>query len=205
MGRFIDLTEQRFDRLIVIKQASKDKWRNILWSCLCDCGQEKIIRGSHLKSGATKSCGCLHEEKITKHGHNKTKTYCSWAHVIQRCTNPKTENYDDYGGRGITVCRRWLKFNNFLKDMGESPEGYSIDRIDNNKGYKKSNCRWATRKQQTRNMRNNLYFTYKNKTQLLIELAEEYNINYRTLHNRIFRLGWSIEKALTTPVKKRKK
>ncbi len=199
MAKPINLIGQKFGRLIVIRRADNDKQGKSRWLCLCDCGKEKIIRGNNLKSGNTKSCGCL---KI-KHGHRKTKTYRSWASMIQRCTNPKNKRYRDYGGRGITVCKRWMKFENFLADMGEVPEGYQIDRINNNKGYCRSNCRWVTAKTNNRNKRNNLYFTYKNKTQLLIEWVKETKIPYSTLWNRIFRLSWPIEKALTTPIQKR--
>lgn len=200
----IDLIGKEFGRLVVVKRMDNDKWGNLRWLCKCNCGKEKNIHGSNLKSGDTKSCGCLYKEKVIKHGYSKTKTYKSWQCMIERCTNPKRKAYQDYGGRGIMVCTRWLKFENFLEDMGKRPEGCSIDRINNYKGYKKSNCKWSTRKEQQRNMRNNLYFTYKNKTQLLIEWAEEFNINYRTLYKRIFSYGWSIKKALTTPVRKRR-
>ena len=208
-----DLVGQKFGRLIVLKKKDKNKSGNYRWLCKCDCGKEKIIRGDNLKSGTTKSCGCLQKEKRMKHGHHArdktSKTYHSWQSMIQRCTNPKVHNYHNYGGRGITVCKRWLEFKNFLTDMGESPgKGYQIDRINNNKGYKKSNCRWVTPKEQARNRRNNHLETYNGKTQLLIEWSEETGIPYRTLLSRLNR-GWSIEKALTTPMgkqdKKRKK
>lgn len=127
--------------------------------------------------------------------------------MIQRCTNPNDKRYKNYGGRGITVCKRWRNsFEKFLEDMGEPPtKEHSIDRINNNGNYCKSNCRWVTRKEQNRNKRNNRLITYKGKTQCLIEWAEEYNINYDTLWCRIYKYGWPIEKALTTPVKKRRK
>ena len=198
------LEGQKFGRWIVIQLADRDKNGNIYWLCKCVCGKEKRVRYSHLQSGASKSCGCLRTEKLIKHGQAKTKTYKSWGSIIQRCTNPNHVSYHNCGGRGIKVCKHWLKFENFLEDMGEVPEGYQIDRIDNNKGYCKENCRWATRKEQQRNKRNNLYFTYKNKTQLLIEWAEEFQIPYHILKNRI-RLGWSMQKALTTLVRKYKK
>ena len=206
-----NLIGKKFERLTVIQRGGNNRWGNSRWLCRCECGNEKIILGKNLKSGHTKSCGCLHIEKTIErsitHGHttkrNISKTYQAWHDMISRCTNPNNKRYQDYGGRGIKVCKRWLKFENFLEDMGEVPEGCQIDRIDNNKGYDKSNCKWSTRKEQQRNMRNNLYFTYKNKTQLLIGWAEQFNINYQTLYSRIFILGWSIEKALTTPVRKR--
>lgn len=209
MSKPIDLFGNKFGRLTVIRKIDKNKWGNSRWLCLCDCGKEKIIRGSHLKNGHTKSCGCLHKDIMTKHGHKKknqpSKTYRSWNSMIQRCINPKDTAYRNYGGRGITVCKRWRKFENFLEDMGVLPEGHQIDRINNDMNYCKANCRWVTSKINNRHKRNNLYFIYKNKTQLLIEWAEEVGIPYDTLWNRIFRLSWPIDKALTTPVQKRRR
>ncbi len=209
MTQFIDLTGQKFGRLFVIERMANNKHRQSMWLCRCDCGKEKTIWSGDLKSGNTKSCGCLKREKITiantTHGHSTTikmsKTYDAWQSMIQRCTNPKSMYYYNYGGRGIAVCKRWRKFENFLKDMGIPKNGLTLDRVNNDKGYCKSNCRWATRKEQNRNKRNNIFVTHKNETRLLLDWAEEFNINYHTLYGRIFILGWSVEKAFTTPVK----
>ena len=202
----MDLIGQKFGRLIVIKKMANNKHRQSMWLCRCDCGKEKIICGGDLKNGHTRSCGCFNREKITKHGHyqnnKKSQIYSSWDSMIGRCTNPNDRDYRNYGGRGITVCERWRKFVNFLKDMGEHPtDKHSIDRIDNDKGYCQSNCRWALPKEQARNRRTNRLISHGGRTLCLIEWAEECNIRYRTLHHRIFTLKWSIEKALTTPVK----
>ena len=214
MPQFIDLTGQRFGRLIVIKQTDKNQWKNICWLCRCDCGKEKIIRGGHLKSGNTKSCGCLAKEQLikrfTKHGHSiKTqvsKIYTVWQSMIQRCVNSNDTAYYNYGERGITVCKRWRNsFENFLKDMGKPPEGYQIDKIDNNGNYCKENCRWSTPKENSRNRRDNHLITHDGKTQCVAEWAEEYDINYNTLYGRIFIRNWPIKKALITPVRKSKK
>lgn len=124
--------------------------------------------------------------------------------MIQRCTNHNNKSYHNYGGREITVCKEWRKFENFLEDMGEPPKGYQIDRINNNEGYYQANCRWATRKQQQRNTRNNHLISYKGKIQCLSAWAEKIGIPYGTLKSRFY-CNWSIEKALTTPVKKYKK
>ena len=203
-----NLVGQRFGRWTVIGFAHKDKHRNTYWLCRCECGKEKIVNGGNLKRDTTKSCGCLNIEKtserFTTHGHCGSKTYQSWQHMIKRCANPNDISYHNYGGRGIKVCNRWLKFENFLEDMGEVPEGYQIDRINNSGNYCKSNCRWATPKENSRNTRINRLITFDGKTQCLVEWAEESGINPSTFRDRIWR-GWSIERALTEPVRKQKK
>jgi len=144
MGKLINLTGQKFGRLIVVRRTDNDKYANLRWLCQCECGNEKIIRGSSLLDGSTKSCGCLHKEIMMKHGHrlkNKTsRTYDAWHGIIQRCTNKNNKTWKHYGGRGIYVCGRWMKFENFLDDMGEVPSGLSIERVNNNRGYNKKNC-----------------------------------------------------------------
>ncbi len=211
MPAFIDLVGKIFGRLTVLKYISKDKWGSSRWLCKCDCGKEKIIQGDHLRSKATQSCGCLKMERIlqanTKHGHYKngkeSQIHKIWNGIIQRCTNPKNSSYKYYGGRGIIVCKEWLKFENFLEDMNEPPtKKHTLDRIDNDGNYCKENCRWATRQQQARNRRNNRLETFNGKTQYLMEWAKEYNILCDTLWTRLYRLHWSIEKALITPVRK---
>jgi hypothetical protein len=199
MSQFIDLTGKRFWRFIVIKRVDNDKCGNLCWLCKCDCGMEKIVRSGDIKSGSIKSCGCLRKEKVTKHGHSNNKTYISWKRMIQRCTNPNDKDYHYYSGRNIKVCREWLKFENFLQDMGERPLRHTIERIDNNKGYYKSNCRWATRKQQQRNKCNNHLKTYNGKTQCLSAWSEEFAIPENILRGRI-RRGWSMDKTLKTPL-----
>lgn len=119
-----------------------------------------------------------------------------------RCLNSKNYNYKNYGGRGITVCKRWMKFNNFLADMGERPDGMSIDRVDNNRGYSKDNCRWATRKEQCRNKRNSHLITFRNKTMILSEWAKEIGTTPTTLTERL-RRGWNEEKTISAPIEKR--
>ncbi len=206
MSRLIDLINKKFNRLLVIQRRQNDKWGQSMWLCKCDCGSEVTTTSHHLREGHTKSCGCLQREVMTKHGHSttiKSNTYTSWDHMIQRCTNPNFKQYKDYGGRGIRVCKRWKEFKSFLEDMGKCPSGYSIDRIDNDKGYYKENCRWATRKQQMRNMRRNHLITYNGKTQCLIDWSEETGISYNTLRSRL-RIGWSTEKALSTSTRKRR-
>ncbi len=135
-----------------------------------------------------------------------TGIYHSWQDMIFRCTNSKYKSYKNYGGRGIIVCRQWLKFENFNKVMGKNWEpGITIERKDNDKGYFPKNCYWATRKEQARNRRNNRLILYCGKLQCLAVWSEETGILSETLSARIYRYGWSIRKAFTTPVRKRKK
>jgi len=142
------------------------------------------------------------------HGHggkNKSKTYKSWDHMIQRCKNKNTANYHNYGGRGITVCERWLKFENFLEDMGEKPSpNHQIDRVNNDGNYCPENCKWSTKGEQIRNTRRNRIETYLGATKCRADWAKEYNIPRGVLRGRLDDLGWSLEKALNTSVRKRK-
>ena len=144
-----------------------------------------------------------------QHGHSTrtkvSRTYVIWKDMISRCANRNGTYYHLYGGRGITVCKKWKDFKNFLKDMGEVPKGYQIDRINNDGNYCKSNCRWVTPKQNSRNTRKNRLITFNGETRCLAAWAEKIGINTNTLHARIGRLNWPIKKALTTPVKKRRR
>lgn len=171
MGRFIDLTGKKFGRLTVIKR-TENQGKIVMWECVCDCGNIRTVQGCGLKSGNSKSCGCLQREIVTEanttHGETvggkKTSEYSTWQDILDRCNNPNNPWYHNYGGRGIKVCDRWLDFNVFLEDMGRNPgEGYEIDRIDNDKGYSKNNCRWILRKYNNYNKRgrNNSTSKYK--------------------------------------------
>ena len=189
----------------VLKERSRDKHKLGLFKCFC--GNTKTIMISRVKNNYVKSCGCLTVKAITKHGLcDKTPLYYIWKNMKSRCYYKKNKHYKDYGGRGIRVCDRWLNnFRNFYQDMGKRPKRTSLDRINNNGNYKPQNCRWATSEMQRSNKRNTHFLTYKNKTQTIKQWSNELKIEYATLLSRINRYGFSVETALTKPVKKWKR
>jgi hypothetical protein len=194
-----NLLGQRFGRLVVVSLAERNRHHQPQWLCQCDCGQSVIIRGCSLTSQNTRSCGCLLREVKVKHGMSQSPTYQSWSNMIARCTYPNDSEWQRYGGRGIKVGERWLNFENFLLDMGQRPEGTTLDRLDPNADYCSQNCRWATPTEQANNRRNSHFLTFDGVTKTLSEWATVLGINRTTLSYRL-KMGWSLEQAFTQPV-----
>lgn len=189
MGKFIDFSGQRFGRLTVMKRG-ENRGKATRWECLCDCGNKTLTEPFALKSGATVSCGCYQKEAVSKssfkHGHSRrSTTYGTWVGMVHRCAKPSHHKFASYGGAGITVCERWLSFSNFLEDMGERPDGHTIDRIDGTLGYFKENCRWATINQQQRNIKSNRMVTHNGETRCATEWAEIIGVHKNTFIQRL--------------------
>lgn len=197
-----DIAGQKFSRLTAVEYVKGSRWR-----CLCECGNTHETSTGHLMSGIVRSCGCLVRDTLVKrnstHGHPRDRTYWSWSHMLQRCLNQSDKSYADYGGRGITVCDEWLRFEAFFADMGDKPPGLLLDRIDNSCGYYNGNCRWTTRIVQNNNKRNSLRYTHDGRTLSLNEWAAETGIDRETIWARIKNSGWAVDRALTTPARPR--
>jgi len=176
-----------------------------LWRCVCDCKTERFVRQGNLRSGHTTSCGCQIAIKTRAanktHGMTRTTTYTIWRQVKSRCLNSNNPSYSDYGGRGISICKRWEdSFEAFLLDMGERPsDRHSIDRIDNSGDYEPGNCKWSTFAEQNRNYRRNIIIEHNGQAKCLADWADEMGITRHTLRRRI-RAGWDMADALTIPV-----
>ncbi len=178
--------------------------KNSRWDCKCSCGKRTVAYGCHLKSGKMLSCGCLRAEissEVNKtHGRSRTPTHIVWKGINQRCNDEGCVSFKNYGGRGIKVCKRWRKFENFLADMGERPKGMTIERRDNNGHYCKKNCRWATKKDQANNMRSNR-FIESNGKRLTVSQWEDFKGVRRGLFHCRLGKGWDELRAISAKPK----
>ena len=210
-GKFIDLTGQRFGRLTVICRADNyikpNGHKESAWLCRCECGKETVITRTNLKRA--RSCGCskgkyISDSKIT-HGMSNSRLYRIWRNMKNRCYNPNVERYNRYGGRGIKICDEWKDdfqvFYEWSMNHGYSDK-LSIDRIDTNGNYSPNNCRWITMPEQADNKSNSRLFEFNNSAHTVSEWSEKTGISRDVIWNRIKR-GWSIDKVLTQPVRKR--
>ena len=204
-----DLTGERFGRLTVLERAGSSKGGQARWRCRCDCGGTTVALGNNLRRGGhTLSCGCVHSERSAaagreriKHGDARTEQhtaeYRSWCQMWRRCRNPKAANYAIYGGRGITVCMRWERYEAFLEDMGRKPSArHTLDRKDSDGNYTPRNCRWATPVEQARNRTITHMVMWRGRRMPLAEACELEGKPYRTVKTRL-RVGWPLDAALT--------
>jgi hypothetical protein len=198
-----NLAGKRFGRWSVISLDESSK--RVKWLCVCDCGNKRSVYAFCLKDGQSGSCGCGRNEKVTRHGMFGTKIYRIWAGILERCNPKNTSNRrysHNYAARGITVCDRWKDFVNFYADMGDPPEGMSIDRIDNDGNYCPENCRWASRKTQANNTRKNKIVEIDSEKMTVKQAAERFGVKYTTLYRRIFVAGMSPQESVKSPVRK---
>lgn len=201
----VEMAGQRFSRLVVLREAGKDKHGNFKWDCLCDCGTGITVVGYSLRQGMTRSCGCLAIENIEdlnkSHGLSGHPLFRTWLAMKRRCYNPRSHGYPDYGGRGITVCDEWRNdFAVFFKDMGEKPSPeYTLERKRVNENYCKDNCKWATLEEQANNKRNSRFIEAGGKTQTLQQWSRETGCHPTTILARIA-IGMTEAEAVTTPV-----
>lgn len=211
MGRPLhDLTGRTYHRWTVLGRSGSYIWKGIsapTWRVRCTCGTEKVVTGGNLRSGQTKSCGCLAREVVTrqstKHGMYGTPEYKVWSSMIQRCTNPRARGFENYGARGIRVCSEWseaMGFQSFIASMGKRPTPHhSLDRKNNEGNYEPSNCRWATRVQQAMNKRTSCVLIVGAESLSIREWAERTGLGKSTIKERLKR-GWTPMRAISTPV-----
>lgn len=204
MGKKLELIGRKFNRLLVVSSSSERNPQGlVLWNCLCDCGTEKLVSGSALKRGRIKSCGCAQLDAIkqtckTNRTHCKSNTpeYMVWRSMKKRCILQSHYSYKLYGGRGISICSRWLVFENFLSDMGDRPsKDHSLERVDVNGNYEPSNCVWATAKEQANNRTNNIKIDFEGQSMTLANLAVKVGIHRMTIYWR-YRQGWRLPELI---------
>lgn len=198
----IKMDGKKFGRLSVESFAGTRKGHTY-WNCICTCGNTSKVEGFALRAGKITSCGCRQKEIVSvansTHGKSHSSEYKSWSKMKERCLNPNSRNWRFYGGRGISVCEKWMSFGAFLSDMGEKPTRYhSLERINVNGNYDPSNCKWATNKEQCRNKRNTVFVEYDGRRVSLLDLSDRFSVSYKNLWRRVVVRNWEIKRALTT-------
>jgi hypothetical protein len=210
MGQFIDLTGRVFGRLRVLSRAP-NKGTKPRWHCECECGGKSVSHSTSLLGGSTKSCGCLMLERTkrsnTKHGHTKgqirSPEFRSWTQMVRRCTDPHSASYARYAGRGVTVCERWLAFENFLTDVGPRPgPGFTIDRIDNTKGYEPGNVKWSSVAEQSRNKRSSRWIEFNGERLVAADWANRLGFDRNVIYSRLSRGTTDPAELLALPRKR---
>lgn len=198
----INMSGKRVGKLLISEYAgTRGAAQHAVWKCICDCGNETLAVGAYLRKGRIKSCGCgnkatqFTKEKTTKHGMSRTRTYSIWRGMIFR-TSKRLSKSHLYFDKGVKVCQRWQSFENFIADMGEAPAGMSIDRINGDKDYEPSNCRWATSVEQANNTSRNKVIAAYGKEMTVAMWAREINVKPNTIVYRL-RRGWSAERAVS--------
>jgi hypothetical protein len=203
-----NIAGRRFGKLTALRMLHTNKGGGgATWECLCDCGNIKNVQIGNLRPRGIISCGCIRESRRYTLGglcKKHKSTYNSWKDMLSRCDDSTHPSYKNYGGRGIKVSEDWHKFENFLFDMGPKPPGRSIDRIDNDVGYSKENCRWADRKTQARNTRKNHWVEINGQRKIIADWALELGISPITVASRLNQ-GWDEQRAIVTPVKSKRK
>lgn len=200
-----NLSGNKYHKLLVLEHLGRtpvgSQYKQI-YRCLCDCGKGVLTNSNALKSGNTQSCGCHKRSLVFKHGMSQTRMFSIWTNMFERCYKPKNPNYKRYGGRGITICDRWNVFLNFYEDMKDGyADNLSIDRIDVNGNYEKSNCRWATCKEQSNNRRDTIYLTVDGETKIIEEWAKVSPVKLNTIRSRVW-WGWNDKDAIFRPLSK---
>lgn len=210
MGKRVDVVGRRFGRLEVIEfshtaRAGKARQAVRKFRCKCDCGGEIVTSTTSLLREQTRSCGCLAKETlllyakerhVKTHGLTKSKAYSIWAGIKKRCLNPRTEKFHHYGGKGVKVCEKWMRFEGFLEDMGHPPTTkHTIERVAASGNYEPNNCKWATWKEQANNTSRNHRLTVNGESMTLFQAAEKYMIGESVIRRRL-KLGWSPERAV---------
>lgn len=199
----IDRTGEKYGRLTVLEHSPNlpgAKDTNARWLCVCECGKTKIVYGQDLKRGKVVSCGCWNQEKRTTHGMSRTHVNSVWRQMRDRCKNPNNPSFHNYGGRGISVCERWESFENFVADMGDRPEGFEIDREDNNGNYEPGNCHWISKQRNLNNKRSSRILELNGVTHTIAEWSKITGFSWLAIRQRL-RYGWTVERTLTEPIK----